>query len=98
MNNYTTSNDYKGPRLFGAPVGDFGIFQTALFIFAATLSAFFLATFAGIAALLAYTSIGHHSADFSLAYMRVGLPIGILMFLSSTIYLGGIYIRRITRR
>ncbi|ADV84973.1 hypothetical protein [Terriglobus saanensis] len=98
MNNYTTANDYKGPRLFGAPVGDFGIFQTALFIFASTLSSFFIATFVGIVALLAYTSIGHHTADFSMAYMRVGLPIGILMFLFSTVYLGGIYIRRITRR
>ena len=98
MNNYTSSNEYQGPRLFGAPVGDFGIFQTALFIFAATLSAFFLATFIGIATLLVYTSIGHHTADFSMSYMRFGLPIAILMFLSSTIYLGGIYIRRITRR
>jgi hypothetical protein len=98
MNNYTTSNNYKGPRLFGAPVGDFGIFQTALFIFASTLSAFFLATFVGITALLIYTSIGHRTADFSMAYMRVGLPVAIFMFLASTIYLGGIYIRRVTRR
>jgi len=89
---------YTGPRLFGAPVGDFGIFQTLVWIFGTTLTTFLVATFVGIISLLFYTSYGNHTADFSMAYLRVGMPAGILMLIASTVYLGTIYVRRVIGR
>jgi hypothetical protein len=86
---------YTGPRLFGAPVGDFGFFQTLLFIFATTVGSFLLGTFVGIFVLLIVLMASSRQVNFADSYLYVGLPVGILAFLFSLIYLGGIYIRRV---
>ena len=87
---------YTGPRLFGAPVGDFTAFQTVLFTLAVSVATFFFTTFLAIIGLLIYSSFAHHMVDFSLSYRRVGLPAGLIMVLVSGLYLGSLFIRRVT--
>ncbi len=87
---------YTGPRLFGAPVGDFGVFQTVLLTAAAGFVSFFASTFLAIMTLLVVMSTGR-KVDFSLAYRWVGLPVGIVMMLAAGIFLGSALVGRLRR-
>lgn len=89
--------DYTGPRLFGAPVGDFSAFQTVMASIAAGAAFFFIGTFLGIIGLAILGAVQHHMQDFSLSYRWVGLPLGLLMMFVTGLYLGSILIRRMTR-
>lgn len=89
--------DYVGPRLFGAPVGDFSLFQTVLATLAVGAAAFFLGTFFGIIGMVVASVAKHRMLDYSIAYRWVGLPLGIAMLLLTGGYLGSILIRRVTR-
>ncbi len=93
----TLQPDYTGPRLFGAPVGDFSVFQTLLVTVAIGAAAFFVGTFAGILGLAVLGIARHHMLDFSLSYRWIGLPFGLLMMFVTGLYLGSILIRRVTR-
>ena len=88
---------YTGPRLLGAPVGDFSVLQTMLIAVAMGLAAFFAATFLAIMTILVLTQAFHRSIDFSIAYRWVGLPVGILMLLATAIYLGSLLLLRLKR-
>ncbi len=90
--------DYTGPRLFGAPIGDFSAFQTVLVTVAVGAAAFFAGTFAGILGLAVLGIARHHMLDFSLSYRWIGLPFGVLTMFVTGLYLGSILIRRVTRR
>lgn len=82
----------------GAPVGDFSAFQTVLFTFAVTVGGFLIGTFVGIVVGMVALLFGHKSFDFSLSYKYGGLPLGILAFIASSVYLGGLLARRIAKR
>jgi hypothetical protein len=84
--------------LFGVPLGDLGWFTSLLMSFALGFAAFFAATFCAIFAVLFYNTATHHAVDFSLTYMRVGLPVGVLVLLVTLSYLGTLWIRRQLRR
>ena len=88
---------YRGPRLFGAPVGDFSAFQTVLLSLAVGALSFFLGTFLGILGVTILSAVTHHPADFTASYKWVGLPLGIGMFVVASLYLGSLLIRRMTR-
>lgn len=94
----TNAATYTGPRFFGAPVGDFSFFQTILFTFALTIGGMMVGTFLGIVGLMVWQLIGHHTVDYSDTYKYVGLPLSVLIFLASSIYLGSLYLRRILRK
>lgn len=94
---HTIQPDYVGPRLFGAPVGDFSLFQTVLATLAVGAASFFLGTFLGILGMVVSSIFAHRMLDYSIAYRWVGLPIGIVMLLLTGFYLGAILIRRVTR-
>lgn len=94
---HTIQPDYTGPRLFGAPVGDFSAFQTILVTVASGAMFFFIGTLLGILGLAVLGFARHHMPDFSLSYRWVGLPLGLLMMLVTGLYLGSILIRRLTR-
>ncbi len=94
---YTIQPEYTGPRLFGAPVGDFSAFQTVLASFAIGAASFFFATFVGIIGMVVASTMQHRMLDFSIAYRWIGLPVGLLMLLLAGGYLGSILIRRVTR-
>ena len=88
---------YTGPRLFGAPVGDFSAFQTVFLSLAMGAASFFLGTFLGIVGLMAISIAKHHAVDYTVSYKWIGLPLGILMLVVSALYLGALLIRRVTR-
>ncbi len=92
---YRIQPNYTGPRLFGAPVGDFSLFQTVLATIGVGAASFFFATFLGIIGMVVASSIKHRMLDFSIAYRWVGLPFGIEMLLLAGAYLGTIFVRRV---
>ena len=89
---------YTGPRLFGAPVGEFSPFQTVLMTLAVGVASFFAATFLAIATLLVLMLVAHRNVDFTITYKYAGLPFGILMLVVTGLYLGSLLIRRLTTR
>jgi predicted branched-subunit amino acid permease len=93
-----TAGRASGPgTLFGVPVGDLGWFASLLVSAALGFSAFFAATFLGIVYVMVRNSSSHATLDYSLSYMFIGLPVGILVLLISLGYLGTLWVRRITR-
>jgi hypothetical protein len=95
-NRPTYAPNYTGPRFFGAPVGDFSVFQTLLLTGACGVASFFLATFLAIMGMLVMTMAGH-KPDFSLAYRWFGLPVGLTVLVAAACYLGSLLVRRIRR-
>ena len=89
--------NYTGPRFFGAPVGDFSVFQTLLITGATGLASFFVATFLAIMTILVLDEGLHRQVDFSLSYRWFGLPIGIAMLCAAGIYLGTLLVLRLKR-
>ena len=93
-----------GPRtfargyLFGIPVRDLGLFATLLIGLASGFLAFFVATFVGIVALLVRDAAGPGGVDFTLAYRRIGLPVGAVVGVFALGYLGMLWARRQLRR
>jgi hypothetical protein len=90
--------NYKGPRLFGAPVGDFSVLQTLLITGATGVASFFAATFCAIMVLLVLTQFMGMKLDFADSYKFVGLPFGILMLVSTAVYLGSLLVMRLKRQ
>lgn len=89
---------YTGPRLFGAPVGEFSAFQTVLMTLAVGVASFFAATFVGIVTLLFLMLAAHRTVDFTITYKYMGLPFGILMLVATGGYLGTLLARRVVGR
>jgi hypothetical protein len=87
--------NYKGPRFFGAPVGDFSFFQTILISAALGVAAFFAATFCAIMTILVLTQAAHMKINFADAYKFVGLPVGIVVLVAASIYLGSLLVMRL---
>lgn len=84
--------------LFGLPLGDLGWFQSLLMGLATGFTAFFLATFLSIVALLVYMTATHHAVDFAIAYKRVGFPIGVGVGVAALSFLGFQWVRRTIRK
>jgi hypothetical protein len=84
--------------LFGVPLGDLGWFASLLMSFALGFAAFFAATFFAIFGVLIYNTTTHHAVDFALTYKRVGLPVGLLVLVLASAYLGTLWVRRQLRR
>ncbi len=89
---------YNGPRLLGAPVGDFSVLQTLLITVATGLASFFAATFLGIMTILVLTEATSRKIDFAIAYKWVGLPFGLLMLVLAAGYLGWLLLLRIKQK
>ena len=87
--------NYTGPRLFGAPVGDFSVVQTLLIAGASGVATFFAVTFLAIMTILVLTQFLHRTIDFSIAYRWFGLPAGIFALVLALLYLGTLLLRRL---
>ncbi len=83
--------------LFGVPLGDLGWFASLVMGLATGFAAFFAATFLGILTLLILNTVGIH-ADYTLAYRRIGLPVGLFVGVLALGYLGTMWARRVLRR
>ena len=90
----TANSPSNSVKVFGIPVGDFGLFASLLLSFALGFTAFFLATFVGIFALLIYNEGGHHTVNYADTYKLFGLPIGLFVLAASLLFLGFLWIRR----
>jgi len=90
----TANSSTNRGRVFGIPLGDFGIFSSLLLSFALGFMAFFGATFLAIFALLFYNQGGHHNVDFADTYKFVGLPAGLIVLALSLALFGSLWIRR----
>jgi hypothetical protein len=92
----TTTAKSRPPtgRLFGVPLGDFGLFASFLLSFSLGFATFFLATFLSIFSLLIYNESGHHAVDYADTYKLVGLPAGLIVLALSLVFFGFLWIRR----
>ncbi len=84
--------------LFGIPLGDLGWFASLLMSVASGFAAFFAATFCGIVGLLIWNTLLHHTADYAISYRLIGLPVGLLVLVFASLYLGSLWVRRILRK
>ncbi len=90
----TANSSANQGRVFGVPLGDFGLFASLLLSFSLGFASFFLATFLAIFALLFYNEGGHHNVDFADTYKFVGLPVGLVVLTVSLLFFGSLWIRR----
>jgi hypothetical protein len=84
--------------LFGVPLCDLGWFSSLLIGVASGFMAFFASTFCAIVAILFYNGVLHGNIDFALSYRRVGFPIGVAVMAIALVYLGALWLKRVTRR
>jgi hypothetical protein len=94
----STPRTFSSGYLFGVPVGDLGWFASLLMSAAIGFAAFFAATFFAIFGILFYNTATHRTVDFALSYLRVGLPVGIVVLVAALVYLGSLWVRRQIRR
>ena len=79
-------------------MGGLGWFATLLMSLASGFAAFFAATFVGIISLLAYNTATHRGADYAISYRLIGLPVGLMVLVIVSAYLGTLWVKRMLRR
>lgn len=84
----------KGPRFFGIPYGDFGLFASLLLSLALGFMTFFGVTFLSIFAILIYNGVTHSAIDLSHGYKYVAFPAGLVVLAGSLVILGTVWLRR----
>jgi hypothetical protein len=90
----TANSPTKASRVFGIPVGDFGIFASLLLSFSLGFAAFFGSTFVAIVSLLLYNQGGRHNVDYADTYKLFGLPVGLGVLALSLVFFSALGIRR----
>jgi hypothetical protein len=81
-------------RLFGVPIGDFGLFASTLIAVALGFMAFFGVTFLSIFGLMIYNRAGGHHVPLDMSYKFIALPAGIFVLIVSFAALFAIWLRR----
>ena len=89
-----SSTSSRGPRFFGIPYGDFGLFATLLISLALGFMTFFAVTFVSIFGILIFNATTHHAVDLSHAYKYIALPAGCFVLGLSLVILGSVWLRR----
>jgi hypothetical protein len=89
-----THHAVGGTRIFGIPVGDFGLFASTLIAVALGFIAFFGVTFLSIFGVMIYNGAGGHHVTLDASYKYLGLPAGIVVLVLSLAALLGIWLRR----
>jgi hypothetical protein len=87
--------DPRGPiRVWGVPIGDFGLFASALIALALGFMTFFGVTFLSIFGLMIYNHAGGHHVTLDTGYKFIALPAGIFVLIVSLAVLLGIWLHR----
>jgi hypothetical protein len=81
-------------RVWGVPVGGFGLFASTLIAVALGFITFFGVTFLSIFGLMIYNRAGGHHVTLDTAYKFIALPAGIFMLILSLAVLLGIWLHR----
>jgi hypothetical protein len=80
-------------RLFGLPLGGFGLFGNLLLSFTLGVISFLIATFLSLFVLLVYNAVGRHAIDFNVSYKFIALPIGLIVLAVSAVVLTAAWLR-----
>jgi hypothetical protein len=80
-------------KLFGVPMGDFGLFASTLIAVALGFMTFFGVTFLSIFGLVIYNAAGH-AVTLDTSYKYIALPAGIVVLVVSFAVLMGLWVRR----
>jgi len=83
-----------GPRIFGIPFGDFGLFASLLISLSLGFATFFGVTFLSIFTILILNAATHQNIDLSHGYKYVAFPAGLVVLALSLFTLGIVWIRR----
>ena len=100
MSAISASNSGPAPHprrdvhIWGVPVGDFGLFSSALIAVALGFITFFGVTFLSIFGLMIYNSTGGHHVTLDTSYKFIALPAGIFVLIVSFAALLAIWLRR----
>ena len=94
----TSPRTFASGYVFGAPVRDFGWFVSLIISVAVGFAGFFAVTFLAIFGILFYNSTMHRAVDFAVAYRDIGLPAGLLVLAMALIYMGMLWVRRVSRK
>jgi hypothetical protein len=89
----TLNTEKQGARIFGFPLGGFGLFTSLLLSFASAFFAFFTSTCLAIFFLLAWNLGGHHAVDYADSYRYVGFPAGVIILLIALPFFATLWIR-----
>jgi hypothetical protein len=81
-------------RVWGMPIGDFGLFASTLIAIALGFITFFGVTFLSIFGLMIYNRAGGHHVTLDTSYKFIALPAGIFMLIVSLAVLLGIWLHR----
>ena len=82
-------------KLFGIPLGRFGLLSSLLLSVAAGFLAFFFTTFFAIFGVVIYDGIHHLSLEnLAISYKFISAPIGAMAMLFSLAYLMSVWVRR----
>jgi hypothetical protein len=85
----------RGPvRVCDVPIGDFGLFASALIALALGFMTFFGVTFLSIFGLMIYNRAGGHHVTLDTSYKFIGLPAGIFVLIVSLAGLLAIWLHR----
>ena len=88
------ANSPAPAKLFGVPIGNFGLFASTLIAVALGFIAFFGTTFVSIFGLMIYNAAGQHQVTLDKSYKYIALPTGIVVLVASFAVLIGIWVRR----
>jgi hypothetical protein len=94
MTSSLPANSPAPAKLFGVPIGDFGLFASTLIAVGLGFIAFFGTTFLSIFGLMLYNAAGRHQMTLDVSYKYIALPVGILVLVASFAVLIGLWLRR----
>lgn len=81
-------------RVFGVPIGGFGLFSSVLISLATGFLFFFAAAFVAILSILFYNTIGHHSVDLATSYKSIAFPVGLAVLAVCLVFMLALWVRR----
>jgi hypothetical protein len=88
----TPATTRGGIRIWGVPIGDFGLFSSTLIALALGFITFFGVTFLSIFGLMIYNRAGGHHVTLDTGYKFIALPAGIFVLIISLAVLLGIWL------
>jgi len=81
-------------KLFGIPLGEFGLFPCLFLGVAFGVASFFATCFFAILGLFFYNEIGHHAIDLADAYRDIALPVGLVALVIGVVVMFTFWLRR----
>jgi hypothetical protein len=85
--------DSSRGKIFGIPVGDFGLFSSLFLALTTAVLTFFLTTFLAIVGIMIYNGMGHNM-NYADSYKLISFPIACVMLAVSFVYFLTLWLRR----